>query len=235
MESHRISLSPAAVVRSLGAAALLLVLASTAGQLAVYLAGYPHVHPLVRLFYVDAERNIPTGFSTLLLLLAALLLWAIAGLERRQGSRASHWAVLASGFLLMAADEAWSFHEKLSKPIRKLLGREDLGVFYYAWVIPGIALVLVLALVFSRFLWRLPARTRRAFLTAAALYLGGVLGFELLGSGFDEANGRRNLVYMTLVTVEEVLEMAGVLLFVWALLDYLAGRFGEVRVRFERP
>jgi hypothetical protein len=35
------------------------------------------------------------------------------------------------------------------------------------------------------------------------------------------------------VTIEESLEMAGLIIFIWALLKYLAENFGEVRFRIE--
>lgn len=201
--------------------------------MSAYLTGHTHVHGLVPLFYVDAERNIPTGFSTLLLLLAALLLAVITVLKRKQtGFPVSYWAVLSFGFLFMAADEAWSFHEGLMEPMRQLLGDGKLGVLYFAWVIPGIALVLVLALFFLRFLLRLPAKTRLNFLLAATLYIGGTIGVELIGGRFAELHGIRNLTYSMIVTVEESLEMAGVIIFIWALLVYIADNCKEVRFQF---
>ena len=48
----------------------------------------------------------------------------------------------------MAFDEGFSVHERLIGPFRGLMSNHDLGVFYYAWVIPGIALVLILGLFF---------------------------------------------------------------------------------------
>ena len=231
---NQISLNPSSIARVLGAVAFLLILASIGGQLTVYLTEHAHVYELVQLFYVDAEKNIPTGFSTLLLLFAALLLAVITVLKRRQtASHVSHWAILSFGFLFMAADEAWSFHERLIKPVRKLFGDGNLGVFYFAWVIPGIALVLVLALFFLRFLLRLPAKTRLTFLMAATLYIGGAIGFELIGGRYAELHGNRNLTYSMIVTVEESLEMAGVIIFIWALLVYIADNYKEVRFRFE--
>jgi len=233
MVINQISLNPSSIARVLGVVAFLLVLASIGGQLTAYLTGHAHVYGLVRLFYVDAEENIPTGFSTLLLLFAALLLAVITVLKRKQtGSPVSYWAILAFGFLFIAADEAVSLHEMLTEPTRKLLGDGNLGVFYFAWIIPGIALVLVLALFFLRFLLCLPAKTRLTFLMAATLYIGGAIGFELIGGRFAELHGQRNLTYSMIVTVEESLEMAGVIIFIWALLVYIADNHKEVRFWF---
>lgn len=233
MTSNPISLNPSSIARILGAVAFFLVFASTAGQLTVYLSGHEHVYGLVRLFNVGTELNLPAFFSTFILVFAALLLAIITVLEKkRMAAHVSHWAVLAFGFLLMAVDEAVSLHEMLVAPTRQLLGDGDLGAFYFAWVIPGIIIVLVLALYFLKFLLYLPAKTRFTFLLAAIIYLGGAIGFELIGGRYAELHGSHNLAYNMISTVEESLEMAGVIIFIWALLAYIAGNFKEVRFQF---
>jgi hypothetical protein len=230
MAINQISLTPSSIARGLGTVAFLLILASIGGQLMTYLAGHGRIYGLVWLFNLDREGNIPIAFSTLLLLFAALLLAVIAVLKRQQiGSRVLHWAILSFGFLFMAADEAFYFHERLITPVKKLLGDHNLGVFYFAWVIPGIALVFVLALLFLRFLLRLPAKTRLTFLMAATVYIGGAIGCELIGGRFAELHGQANLTYAMITTVEESLEMAGVIIFIWALLVYIADNYKEVR------
>jgi hypothetical protein len=168
------------------------------------------------------------------LLLAALLLAVIAVLERkRTGSTVSPWTILSFGFVCMAVDEAWEFHERLIKPVRRLLGGDRLGYFYYAWIVPGLALVTVLALFFARFLLRLPAKTSFAFLVAGALYVGGAIGVEGISGRYDELHGRRNLTYSMIATVEESLEMAGAIVFIWALLAYIADNYKQVEFGFE--
>jgi hypothetical protein len=232
MISNQISVKPSRIARVLGLVAFLLVLASTGGQLTAYLTGHPSIFGLVGLFNLDAEENIPTFFSTFLLLFAALLLAVITVLKRNQmTSHVSHWAILSFGFLLMAADEMVSFHEKLGKPTSKLLGDAGLGLF--SWAIPGIALVVVLAPFFVRFLLHLPAKTRLTFLMAAILYLGGSIGFELIGGAYAKLHGLQNFTYSMIATVEESLEMAGLIIFIWALLVYFADNYKEVRFRFD--
>ncbi len=231
---HQITLKPSSIARVLGTAASFLVVASIGGQLAAHLTGDRHLYGLVFLFNVNAEKNIPSGFSTLLLFFAALLLAIIALLEGRQLRSPVHWAILSIGFAFMAADEALSFHERLIKPMRMQLGGDTYGVFYFAWVIPYIAIVLLLAPFFLGFMSRLPVKTRRAFLLAAALYLGGVIGVELVEGRFAESYGRHNPTYAMFVTVEESLEMAGAIVFVWALLTFIADRYEVVRFRFEK-
>jgi hypothetical protein len=217
----------------LGAVAFLLVLLSIAGQLSKFMLGHTFLAGFVPLFYVDMEQNIPTLFSVLLILFATLLLAIIAifhGKKRIAG--VSKWVILSFGFLLMAFDEAFQFHERLNIPVGTLLGSGSLGIFYFAWVIPGIALVFVLGIYFSRFWLQLPATTRFSFWMAATFYIGGAIGVELIGSRHAELHGYVNGMYSMIVTLEEGLEMAGLIVFIWARLDYCANNYKEVRLRF---
>ena len=222
------------VARVLMAVATLLVVGNLDAMLVCYALG--RSPPDVRLgqfFYLDGERNLPTAFSTFLLLLAAAMLTLIACVERRWRHRVAHWAVLALGFALMAIDEAWAFHERLTVPMREALGNRDPGIFYDAWVVPALALLLVLALFFARFLLGLPSSTRLRFLVAGVVYVGGAVGIELIEGRFVETHGDRNLTFGTISTIEETMEMVGVILFIRALLVHLAETVGELRIRFE--
>ena len=221
---YRLAQYRPAILRVLLAVTALLVVASTVGQLVKYRVGNDDLAGLIRLFYVSSERNVPTFYSSLLLLFAASLLALIVVDHRRREVRdVFRWTVLAIGFLYLAVDEAYGFlHERLRDPMRALLGGTDLGIFYYAWVIPGAAVVLVLAVYFLGFLRRLPAKTRVAFVAAAALYVGGAIGIELFEGRYAEVHGTLNLTFVLYATVEESLEMAGALLFIHALLQYIA-------------
>jgi hypothetical protein len=231
---NQISLKPSSVARILGAVAFILVLASTAGQLTIYMIARDYHQWLVQLFYLDAEQNIPTFFSTYLLLFAALLLAVISVLERnRKASDVLYWAILSFGFLFMALDEQFAFHERLIWPVQKMFGGGHYGIFNVAWVIPGIALVSVLGLFFLRFWWRLPVKTRLTFFIAAIFYLGGCVGFEIIGGHYEALHGQRNLTYVMLATIEESLEMAGAIIFIWGLLKYIADNYQEVRIRLD--
>lgn len=235
MEINRIGLNPSSVARFLAAAAALLILLSIGGQLLANLTEHPRAERVAQLLYIGAECNLPTGYSTFLLLFAAQLLFVLTVLERKKGSSFSlYWTVLSFGFLCMAVDEALAIHERLSPPFRWLLGGEDLGIFYYAWVIPASALVLFLGLFFWRFVWRLPRKTRRVFLGAAIIYLSGAIGAELIEGYLIELHGRRTLGFWIAISIEESLEMAGIILFIWALLVYFGDKYQSVEFDVEK-
>jgi len=227
-----LSISVSSVVRVLVAIALFLVLASTAGQLSGYLFQHGNVFGLVPLFFLDREDNIPTFFSTLLLLFSSVLLALIALLKRKEGY-ASHWAMLSFGFFFMSFDEAFEVHERLIIPVWDLLKDFNYNFLYFAWVVPGVALVVVLALVFRRFLGQLAVTTRVRFLIAGFVYLGGAIGVEMIGGRHAALYGHKNLTYSMIATVEESLEIAGLIIFIWALLEYFREYYSEVRFQIK--
>jgi hypothetical protein len=232
MGNPRITLNATPVAAVLAAVAGALVLASVAGQLTKYLTGHDHVFGLIALFNLDGENNLPAFYAVFLLLVASALLLATAWLERaRGGADARYWAVLGAGFLLMSVDEACSLHEALIPPMRQLLGAGRLGIFYYAWVVPALVFVALAGVYFLQFVRRLPPATRHACLLAAALYLGGALGVELLEGRHRELHGG-DPMYNVYVTVEEALEYAGLVVLIHGLLRHLAAHHGELRVGF---
>jgi hypothetical protein len=232
MKIHPIELNPSLITWVLGSTASFLVLASLAGDMLQFTQWHAYTDRLFPFFDLDDEYNIPTFFSVMLLIFAALLLAAVALLTgKRPASDLSKWLILSFGFLCMAYDEAFLVHERLIHPVRSLLGNASLGIFYYAWVIPGAALVCFLALFYLKFLLRLPARTRYRFLLAAMLYLGGCIGFELIGGWYAESNGTKSMTYNLITTIEESLEMGGLVVFIDALLKYLAENYEGVKLR----
>lgn len=234
MSNQQVTVNQSKFVRGLSAIAFLLVLASIAGQLMIYFIGYDFVMGFANFFYLDSEMNIPTFFSMLLLLISSLLLGLITILnQKRKTHHGLEWGILSFGFFVMALDEECQLHEKLMKPVNTLLGNGDLGIFYFSWVIPGIALVVIIGIFFLKFLISLPVKTRSAFLLAATLYLGGAIGFELIGGQYADLYGQETLTYSMISTVEESLEMGGAIIFIWALLAYISSNFVEVQLLFD--
>ena len=226
--SSPVSISVSGVVHFLSACIVFLLGASILSTVLHSLGVRPNAHALL---YVDAEANLPTYYSALQLLAAGVLLGAIALVERRkEGQFGLQWLVLSLGFILMSVDETCSLHEKLIQPVRSLLGARELGVFYFAWIIPALIFVGFAGVYFWKFLWHLPPTSRRDFVVAAALFLGGAIGLEMLGGQADEAHGRQG-TYLLWTHLEEGLEMFGILYFIRALLHHLTamdGRFAVV-------
>ena len=181
-------------------------------------------------FGLNVENNVPTYFSTIILVVASGLLAVIAVLKRRSSDLYSrYWLLLSLIFLYLSVDEAVSLHEMTEPRIERFMDLS--GPFYYSSTLFTSALVLVVSLTFFRFVLHLPRTTSTFFVAAAALYVGGALGFEMAGSMIDESQGTAGAMYQIVTTVEETLEMAGVVLFIYALLQYLAVELNEPRLQ----
>ncbi len=211
-----------------------LILASTLVQLSQYfLPDYPLKDNMTRLFYIDREGNIPSLFSALALFFCAILLATIARAQQLAGKRFfNHWRALSVLFGLLSLDELLSIHEIADLPLRSALNTG--GFMYFAWVIPGAIFVLACGLAFLRLLATLPAKILRLFLLAATLFLGGALGVEMVGAYVTYKWDQWNMLYVSVATLEEFLEMLGVVVFIYALLCYLKSQVKQARlyVRF---
>ena len=187
-----------------------------------YLPDYPmRDGAVVPLFNVDGEQNFPALYSCLALLFCSILLAMITYEKKVRGDRyVRYWGALAIIFLYLSLDEILSLHDRTIEPLRNAL--QTGGLFYFAWVIPASVLVLVLLLVFLRFLAHLPTETRNLFLIAGTVYLGGALGTEMVNGYYAELHGIENVIYVMLITIEELLEMLGVIVFIYALFSYIS-------------
>jgi hypothetical protein len=130
------------------------------------------------------------------------------------------WSGLAVVFACLSLDEFCQIHELATAPVHRLLPAG--GAFAFAWIIPGIAFVAIIGAIYWRFVFALPARIRWLAITSAAMFVGGAIGCEMIGSYiFSHAQGP-SLLFDMEVVVEEVLEMTGVAVWIYTLLCYLA-------------
>ena len=171
------------------------------------------------MFDVDGEDNIPTWFSSFLLLLASTFTALVARVRSARGDRDHRfWFVLALGLLVMSIDEVAGFHESLNSLVDELGGGDS-----FTWTIPGAVLVAVVGVAFMRFLGRLPEDERRDLLIAGLIYVTGVVLLEYAAHSYlkVEQNTMDTLTYNLMTPVEEGLEMTGALLMIRAALVQL--------------
>lgn len=213
------------IVAALAATTMLLVLVHVLLQAIRFIDGNDYLYGLTPLFDLDAEGNLPTFFSTVLLLACCGMLAIIAVHARRHGDAdATRWTLLAAGFLFMAVDEFAKLHELMDAPMQALIGDEATGWLLYAWVVPYALVVLALGAWCLPFLRRLPRDTRLRFCLAGTVYVGAALGIEFLEGVQAGLHGEDSLGYAALTTVQEVLELAGLILFLDALLRHVRAR-----------
>jgi hypothetical protein len=218
-----IMLSARRVALSLTTVAVVLCVLSMVMKIVEWLADTNStywIYHITELVNVNRESSIPTYFSALLLLLSAVLLGIITLIKVRSRERYRwHWGLLALIFVWLSTDEAVAMHEILTVYIQENLNVT--GFFYFGWVVVGIPVVVVVGLFFLRFVLHLPAATRRGVIAAGMLYVGGALVIESISANIWYQNDGSNLTYSAVGTVEEFMEMAGVILFIHTLLHYI--------------
>jgi hypothetical protein len=227
---------PALVAGTLSLWAITLTLVSLAGQLMRLWMGEKAPMQWVRAFNVDGEGNVPTWSSSVTLFLAAGLLALCAFAARLYGAGyVVHWLALSAIFVLLSLDELMRLHEQLRSPHAAALLPD---VFAQSWLPAGIIVIAVVGLAFVPFLSALPRRTALLLVIAGTVYVvPGAVGGEavswLLGYHTDRAS--RDLTYVLLATGEELAEMLGVVLLVYATLDHLARTAPNLRLVVGAP
>jgi hypothetical protein len=224
----QIPLTPGAVTQFLLRVVACLVVLSSLSLITLHL--FPDAnfaYYFAKAFNLDVERNIPTLYSCLGLLFSSLLLGVIAYAKNLDGDRyKNHWKILSFIFLYLSLDEAGQLHEKLIDPMRNLLNAT--GFLYFTWIVPFGFLVAIFLLSYSKFLFHLPVSTRKLFVAAGALYIGGAIGVEMLGGYVADTTGQENVSYVIVITLEESLEMLGIVVFIHALTSYIKTYLGGV-------
>ncbi len=191
----------------------------------------PQSHVFLKL-QVNSEGNVATFFSTLILLVSASLLFLIAFVKRQLAHRyRKHWMGLSFIFFYLALDEAAGIHEKFNRITQGVFHQKQ-GVFFLAWVIPFGILLLVFMASYVRFLVHLPVRSRLLFMLSGAIYVFGALVMEVIGGLYVQAEGD-NLMFQVLLMIEEGMEMLGVSLFIFSLLDYLQQGFPKLDIQLQ--
>jgi hypothetical protein len=188
-------------------------------QIAKYVFNYQD--EWLDLFNVDRELNFPTWFSALMICFCAILFRIIATGKKQQGDRyTKDWKLLSLIFYWLAIDEIVSIHEIFIIP--EVSQALHLPWFLYsAWVIPGMIFVAWFARRYSKFVRHLPSKSRLHFVLAACLYVGGALIMEMIGSYIAKSLSQQNIIYALSTSVEEFLEMTGIVMLIYSLLYYL--------------
>ncbi|HPV83053.1 MAG TPA: hypothetical protein PK866_07990 [Nitrospira sp.] len=221
---------PKVLLAGLAFSVLCLSITHFATQYVKHALGLHYQWGFERQFNMVNEANVPTWFSSMILLLSAALLTLTARCEWEHGGRdRRYWAGLAGIFSYLSLDESAQIHEtfKLGE------GLPHTGIFYYSWIIVGCLGVITIGLLYLGFLARLPREIRWLFVLAGGLYVGGALGVEMLESRYQYLYGTwTDLNYSLLVGIEETMEMTGVIVFIYGIAWYLARTGHTVSLSF---
>jgi len=196
-----------------------------------YVIGDPRVFDFIKMVDFDYETNLPTLYSVIAIILCSIILFLIAsGKKKTQQPYRFQWKLLAWIFLFLALDEGVSIHEDIGDVMELFVTAS--GYLYFPWVIPYAGLLVILALVYFRFLLHLPRPTMIRFIIAGGLFLTGAIGIEIISAQEADIHGTATITYSILYTIEELCEMIAIVIFLQALLEYYASEFGTLKIRF---
>ena len=232
-EQSVLSIKPISSIKYLSIIAVSLVVANLFFNFVKYITGDRFFYGLVPLFQLSAEYNIPTFFSGGLFITSSVLLILIWKAFYINEKPQLIWLFLSALFLFLAFDELFKVHELLIEPVRNSLGTS--GFLYFSWVIIyGAGVVIITLFVFP--IWRrLYRKVKIWFAFSAITFLLGAIGFEMIGGAYFESVERQgDLIYGILYTIEETLEMAGLIMFIYGLLILIQIEFNGIAVYISR-
>ena len=176
---------------------------------------------------MDRELNLPTLFSSSLLLISALLMQRLG--HNSNPDAADDWRLLSKIFIFLALDEALQIHEILIIPG---LRHQVHPALASTWVVPYAALALIMLWKFRSFLGSIPRATATGLLRSGAVYVGGAIGMEMIGSFAVRSSLIRlhSPWYGGITGLEEALELIGIILLIDALMRALLAQQDSVDI-----
>lgn len=190
----------------------------------------PALASYLELFNLDGELTLPAWLESTLLLAAALLMAMSGTAARRHDPRnALPWFILAAVFVFLSADESMQIHERLSIVVNSF--GTFTGILSFSWVVAMTPIVALIGLLYVPFLRRLPSPAGRRLVVAGIVFVLGAIGCEMIG-GWLVSQGDQGWRYALEIAAEETLEIAGVVLAIGAVLDYLRLVAPDYRIAF---
>jgi len=215
-----LSLNSTSIIKVLSALAIILIIANIIMLFIYFSIDDPDKFDFVRMVDLDQEGNLPTVFSSSLLLIAGFLFYLLhKSVNLKPKTTHYYWLGLSFIFIFLGFDEGAKIHETLGDYTENFV--EASGYLYYPWVLSYGVLVLILGGFYFRFFLRMKRKVFYSFLLAAFIFLSGAVGFELLGAKEASAHGSDTLLYCVYYTIEESLEMFGVIYLIHILLQLL--------------
>jgi len=186
---------------------------------------------------MDEELTVPAFYASSALLFCAALAGLIScGSARAQRGDRLRWTALAVLLVLIALDEATELHESITGPLVEATRLNETTWAGRAWTLIYLPLALGLGLVFWRFVWGLPPRTRWSIITAGVVFVAGAGGGELIATplwGPDEEVP--SITYVVASTIEELLEKSAVVILAYGLTTHLRDSVGSITLGSRSP
>ena len=220
---QRIRINPFKITKTLLGITGVISLIHIAILITYYRIDDENVFDFVPWFDMDYEANLPTLFTALLFFVNSLILLCIALLHKSETvGKKLPWFILSFVFLFLCLDESTKIHEYAGDYMENFVTAE--GYLYFPWFIPYMTALAVLCLLFLPFFLSLPVQTKKLYILSLAVFLTGAVFLDILGAEEADNVGTFSIRYSVLYTIEEILEMLGLIVFLHANLAELVNR-----------
>jgi hypothetical protein len=102
----------------------------------------------------------------------------------------------------------------------------------YGWIIPAVFGVTIFVLAYIPFLVKLPKDTSILIFLAGAIFIFGAVGMEIAALPWQEEGVDSDIWSGALIVTEEFLEKIGIVLFIFALMSYMAKHMKDTSFMF---
>ena len=141
------------------------------------------------------------------------------------------WLILSRVFLFLAIDEIFQIHELFVIPELRQYVHPSLASI---WVLPYGAIAAYFAIKFVPFFISQGRRISQLSVASGVIYVSGAIGIEACNSWLvmTEVISRQGFWYEAISGIEELLEMTGIILFIYTLLIELIQRQKKLSFKF---
>ncbi|MBC3539178.1 hypothetical protein ACFSC6_05670 [Rufibacter sediminis] len=194
---------------------------------------------VVGMFDSNGEKNIPTYFSFLNLIISAVLLGTIGKVvkDSNEPRYYKRWYLLGCLFIFLALDELLMLHEIMGLPFIALLkfinNGNEISFVRFTGFIPYFLVGFFSFAYFLNWFLALPRRTMISFVVSGLVVVFGALGVEMIGEYLIGIYGKYSFPYKAATTFEESFEMLGIIYFIKALIDYLETKKETISLGFD--
>ncbi len=157
------------------------------------------------LFDLDNEWNVPSVYTGLLWGATAFMCMLLT-LRQQPRIQRIRWIFISTLFLYFGFDEILVIHEHLAAPVRHALHIADGSPLYHAWIIPAVAVTVVIGMLYATVKTKTPmSREQKTMLGLLVVLAIGDVALEAIGTQLYFSQ----LFYkLGPVMVEELFEMA---------------------------
>gem|GEM_PF-6460799 len=180
-------------------------------------------------FYFDTRKTFPYYFSFALMAIVMALVLAILLLTRHSSNTKNLWRALVFLFLVFGFDKFLGIHNRIREfTMSKMMWYDPNSLLHYTWTIPYIILIGIFLWYIRNDFRRLEDNTQRQFILAGAVFATGAIIVEFIGTRyFVFIHKKMDLILVLLRTLEDFLQMIGLIIFVHALYKIIHAELQE--------